>query len=47
MTPPIWLDAQPGRRRPTLNCWICGREVAPMRLRGGDLQRLGWWPPET
>jgi hypothetical protein len=18
-----------------------------MRLRGGDLQRLGWWPPET
>jgi hypothetical protein len=46
MTPPTWLDAH-GRRRPTLACWTCGREVAPMRLRKGDLQRLDWWPPET
>ena len=30
MTPPTWLDAH-GRRRPTLACWTCGREVAPMR----------------
>jgi hypothetical protein len=46
MTPPTWLDAA-GRRRPTLACWICGREVAPMRLRAGELQRMGWTPPET
>jgi|SRR4029450_3565859 hypothetical protein len=46
MTPPIWLDAQ-GRRRPTLACWTCGREVAPMRLRASDLRRLGWELPET
>jgi hypothetical protein len=46
MTPPTWLDAH-GRRRPTLACWTCGREVAPMRLRGSDLERTGWRPPET
>jgi hypothetical protein len=46
VTPPTWLDAQ-GRRRPTLACWTCGRETASMRLRAGDLQRLGWTPPVT
>jgi hypothetical protein len=46
VTPPTWLDAF-GRRRPTLACWTCGREVAPMRFRAGDLQRMGWTPPET
>jgi hypothetical protein len=46
VTPPTWLDAH-GRRRPTLACWMYGCEVAPIRLRGGDRQRLGWWPPET
>jgi hypothetical protein len=28
----LWFDVQ-GRRRPTLACWICGREVAPTRSR--------------
>jgi hypothetical protein len=46
MTPPIWLDAH-GRRRPTLACWTCGREVAPMRFRASDLGHTGWTPPET
>jgi putative ABC transport system substrate-binding protein len=40
MNPPIWLDAA-GRPRPTLACWTCGREVAPMRFRARDLRRLG------
>jgi hypothetical protein len=26
VTPPTWLDTR-GRRRPTLACWTCGREV--------------------
>src|SRR5262249_40273909 len=46
VTPPTWLDAA-GRRRPTLAWWVCGRKVAPMRLRAGDLQRMEWTPPET
>src|SRR5215470_11306146 len=46
MTPPTWLDAA-GRRRPTLACWTCGREVAPMRFRGADLRPHGWAPPQT
>ena len=46
MTPPTWLDAH-GRRRPTLACWTCGREVAPMRFRAADLRRHGWAPPQT
>src|SRR5262249_42106111 len=39
MTPPTWLDAQ-GRRRPTLACWTCGREIAPMRYRAEDLRHF-------
>jgi hypothetical protein len=46
VTPPTWLDAA-GRRRPTLACWTCGREVAPMRYQGDDLRRHGWTPPQT
>jgi hypothetical protein len=46
VTPPTWLDTA-GRARPTRACWTCGREVAPMRLCAGNLQRPGWWPPET
>ena len=46
MTPPIWLDAA-GRPRPTRACWTCGREVAPMRFRAGDLRPHGWAPPQT
>jgi hypothetical protein len=46
MTPPTWLDVH-GRGRQTLAYWTCCREVAPVRLRASDLQRLGWWPPET
>jgi hypothetical protein len=46
VTPPTWLDAS-GRRRPTLACWTCGRESAPMRLRADDLRRQGWAPPQT
>jgi hypothetical protein len=46
MTPPIWLDAA-GRRRPTLACWTCGREVAPMRFRAADLRPHGWLPGQT
>jgi hypothetical protein len=41
MTPPIWLDAA-GRRRPTLACWTCGREVAPrifVRAAGSPAKR--------
>ena len=46
MTLPTWLDAQ-GRRRPTLACWTCGREVAPMRFRAADLRPHGWQPLQT
>jgi hypothetical protein len=46
MTPPTWLDAA-SRHRPTLACWTCGRETAPMRLRASDLQRMEWTLPET
>jgi hypothetical protein len=46
MTPPTWLDAQ-GRRRRTLACWTCGREVAPMRFLASDLHPHGWRPPQT
>jgi hypothetical protein len=45
MTPPIWLDA--ASPRPTRACWTCGREVAPMRFRAGDLRPHGWRPPQT
>jgi hypothetical protein len=43
MVPPSWLDAS-GRRLPTLACWTCGRETAPMRLRADDLRRHGRTP---
>ena len=43
---PIWLDAH-GHRRPTLACWTCGREVAPMRFRGAALRPHGWAAPRT
>src|SRR5262245_16872791 len=46
MTPPTWLDAH-GCRRPTLACWTCGREVAPMRFRAEDLRPHGWQPGRT
>jgi hypothetical protein len=46
MTPPTWLDTT-NRRRPTLACWTCGRETAPMRFRADDLRRQGWAPPLT
>jgi hypothetical protein len=46
MTPPTWLDAH-GRRRPTLACWTCGREVAPMRFRAEHLRPHGWQPLRT
>jgi hypothetical protein len=46
LTPPIWLDAA-GRRRQTLACWICGRELAPMRFRTSDLRPHGWHPGQT
>jgi hypothetical protein len=39
--------AAQGRRRFPLACWICGREVAPMRFRADDLRRQGWAPPQT
>ena len=44
--PPAWIDAQ-GRRRPTLTRWTCGRAVAPMHLRTGDLRPHGWEPSRT
>ena len=46
MVPPTWLDAA-GRLRPTLACWTCGREVAPLQFRADDLRRHGWAPPQT
>jgi hypothetical protein len=46
MMPPTWLDAH-GRRRSTLACWTCGREVAPMRFRAADLRRHGRLPGQT
>jgi hypothetical protein len=46
MTPPIWLD-DTGRPRSTLTCWTCGREVAPLRFRAGDLRPHGWEPGRT
>jgi hypothetical protein len=46
MTLPTWLDAA-GHPRPTLACWTCGREVAPMRFRVADLRQHGWTPPQT
>src|SRR5437867_2174492 len=45
MVPPTWLDAH--GPRPTLACWTCGREVAPMRFRAEDLRPHGWRPPQT
>jgi hypothetical protein len=46
MTPPIWLDVA-GRPRSTRPCWTCGREVAPMWFRAGDLRPHGWRPLQT
>jgi len=46
MVRPIWLDAA-GRRRPTLACWTCGREVPPLQFRVDGLRRQGWAPPQT
>jgi hypothetical protein len=46
MTPPLWLDPT-GRPRPTRACWTCGREVAPMRFRAGDLRPHGRRPLQT
>jgi hypothetical protein len=46
MTPPTSLDSA-GRRRPTLACWTCGREVAPMRFRADDLRPHGRRPSQT
>ncbi len=46
MSPPTWLDAS-GRRQPSLACWTCGREAAPMRFRAADLRQHGWTPPQT
>jgi len=46
VTPPVFLDAS-GGRRPTLACWTCGREIAPMRFRAEDLCPHGWQPGQT
>ena len=46
MVPPIWLDAA-GRCRPSLACWMCGREVAPMRFRMQDLRPHNRQPSQT
>jgi hypothetical protein len=47
MVPPVWLDER-GRRRPTMPCWTCGREVvATVRFRDRDVRALGWQPGGT
>src|SRR5262249_20886541 len=46
VTPPTWLDAH-GRRRRTLACWNCVREVAPMRYPASELRPHGCAPPRT